>query len=107
MESVSLGWREPVRVVGLRLRESDSHTVLSIAEYTTSAHLWSLVAGRSGLGIPFSFMLNIALSTNLFSPCLIVSTHVPLSTIMKRWIWLFPDVYGYVYRGCTSVTTDN
>lgn len=46
VESVSLGWREPVRVVGLRLRGSDSHTVLSIAEYTTSAHLWSLVAGR-------------------------------------------------------------
>lgn len=51
MESVSLGWREPVRVEGISLKGADANLVLSIAEYQTRAHLWALVAGRSGLGI--------------------------------------------------------
>lgn len=51
MDSVSLGWREPVRVEGVRLEGADSNVVLQIVEYKTSAQLWSLVAGRSGLGI--------------------------------------------------------
>ena len=51
VESVSLGWREPVRVEGVSLKGTDSNLVLSISEYQTSAHLWALLAGRSGLGI--------------------------------------------------------
>ncbi|KAG0561280.1 hypothetical protein KC19_9G051300 [Ceratodon purpureus] len=50
VDSVSLGWREPVRVEGVSLKGPDSNLVLSIREYQTSAHLWTMVAGRSGLG---------------------------------------------------------
>lgn len=91
MESVSLGWREPVRVEGVSLKGADSNLVLSIAELKTSAHLWSLLTGRSGLGIRsdyhFSFiffMLNVVenfiffLISSLISLWLCITTKMPM-----------------------------
>lgn len=48
--SASLGWTEPIRVERLFLKGTDETIVLSVPLIETEAHLWSLVAGRSGLG---------------------------------------------------------
>ncbi|CAM6042552.1 unnamed protein product [Sphagnum compactum] len=48
--SASLGWTMPACLKQITLRGVEGKTVLSIVELETQSPLWSLIAGRSGLG---------------------------------------------------------
>jgi hypothetical protein len=54
--SASLGWTMPACLKQITLTGVEGKTVLSIVELETQSPLWSLIAGRSGLGNELSFV---------------------------------------------------
>lgn len=76
MGSASLGWTTPACLKQITLTGVEGKTVLSIVELETQSPLWSLIAGRSGLGNELSFvsLVLLVLSSSIhwipFSPFL-------------------------------------
>ncbi|KAH7432098.1 hypothetical protein KP509_07G008300 [Ceratopteris richardii] len=51
VQSLSLGWTEPIRAEQISLKGVDEKLVLSIMKLETQASLWSLIRQKSGLGV--------------------------------------------------------